>query len=216
MEPSGGQVFGPENALHLATAIYRRYRATSRCGCLQLLRISFQNEVSCEERLSPHPRRTSSVCRTPYIPPTRLRREPERPPCPPSDRPGVDLGFGSSFDYLPAAEAVLACTSIVASCARSQPCTWHLHGSIPRTEIPMGRGLTSRLEARPASLPRPAPKSSARTGRWAWKPSTPDRRFARPPRRSPLGRTRRHLPPSRRPTPVHRHPCRPGPVADTP
>src|SRR6202045_4166831 len=32
-----------------------------------------------------------------------------------SDRPGVDLGFGSSFDYLPATEAVLACTSKVAS-----------------------------------------------------------------------------------------------------
>ena len=36
-----------------------------------------------------------------YIPPTRLRREPEKPPCPPSGRPGVDLGFGSYFDYLP-------------------------------------------------------------------------------------------------------------------
>src|ERR1700682_2770368 len=63
----------------------------------------------------PRPERTSSVCQTPHIPPTRLRREPERPPCPTSDRPGVDLGFGSSFDYLPATEAVLACTAIVAS-----------------------------------------------------------------------------------------------------
>src|SRR6202047_3507317 len=55
--------------------------------------------TGCPHQRFPRPRRTSSVCRTPYIPPTRLRRELERPPCPPSDRPGIDLGFGSSFYY---------------------------------------------------------------------------------------------------------------------
>src|ERR1700683_4890962 len=50
--------------------------------------------------------RTSSVCRTPHIPPTRPRREPERPPCPSSGRYGVDLEFGSSSVYLSDTEAV--------------------------------------------------------------------------------------------------------------
>jgi hypothetical protein len=45
------------------------------------------------------------VCRTPHIPPTRQRREPEKPPCPSSGRHGVDLEFGSSVVYLPDTEA---------------------------------------------------------------------------------------------------------------
>src|ERR1700676_2760051 len=106
----------PPLTAQLRSGLCRSARPSRHPLCKHRPRRSHSSRrTGCPHERFPHLRRKSSVCRTPYILPTRLRREPEKPPCPPSDWPGVDLGFVSYFDYLPSTEAVPACTSIVAS-----------------------------------------------------------------------------------------------------